>query len=59
MDRFQLRNKFLKSSPNENKLACKTQKNYFLTLVRKAKKDYLNNLDQKNVTENKSFLEIY
>ena len=28
---------------------------YCLTLVRKAKKDYYNNLDHENVTDNKTF----
>ena len=32
-----------------------TQMNYCLTLVRKAKKDYYNNLDHENVTDNKTF----
>ena len=31
-----------------------THRNYCLTLVRKAKKDY-NNLDHENVTDNKTF----
>ena len=57
MDRSQLRNKFLKTRSNENKRTFNTQMNYFLTLVRKAKKDYYNKLDHKNVTENKTFWE--
>ena len=55
VDRFRLRNKFLKASSNEDKNAYNTQRNYCLTLVRKAKKDYYNNLDHENVSDNKNF----
>ena len=55
MDRSRLRNKFLKTRSNEDKKAYNTQRNYCLTLVRKTKKDYYNNLDHENVTDNKTF----
>ena len=57
MDRSRLRNKFLKTGSNEDKKEYNTQRNYCLTLVRKAKKDYYyyNNLDHVNVTDNKTF----
>ena len=56
MDRSRLRNKFLKTRSNEGKKAHNTQRNYCLTLVRKAKKDYYyNNLDHENITDNKTF----
>ena len=55
MDWSRLRNKFLKTRFNEDKKAYNTQRNYCLTLVRKAKKDYYNNLDHENVTNNKTF----
>ena len=55
MDRSRLRNRFLKTRSNEDKKAYNTQRNYCLTLVRKAKKDYYNNLDHENVTDNKTF----
>ena len=55
MDRPRLRNKFLKTRSNEDKRAYKTQKNYCLALVKKAKKDYYNNLENENVTDNKTF----
>ena len=54
-DRSRLRNKFLKTRSNEDKKAYNTQRNYCLTLDRKAKKDYYNNLDHGNVTDNKTF----
>ena len=53
MDRSRLRNRFLKTRSNEDKKAYNTQRNYCLTLVRKAKKDYHNNLEHQNVTDNK------
>ena len=56
MDRSRLRNKFLKTRSDEDKRAYNTQRNYCLTLVRKAKTDYYyNNLDDDNVTDNKTF----
>ena len=55
MDRSRLGNKFLKTRSNEDKKAYSTQRNYCLTLVRKAKKDYYNNLDHENVTDSKTF----
>ena len=51
MDRSRLRNKFLKTRSNEDKKVYNTQRN----LVRQAKKDYYNNLDHENVTDNKTF----
>ena len=55
MNQSQLRNKFLKTRSNEDKKAYNTQGNYCLTLVTKAKKDYYNNLDHENVTDDKTF----
>ena len=55
MDRSRLRKKSLKTRSNEDKKAYNTQRNYCLTLVRKAKKDYYNNLHHENVTDNKTF----
>ena len=51
MDRSRLRNKFLKTRSNNNIRAYKTQRNYCLTLVRKAEKGY----DHENVNNNKTF----
>ena len=55
MDRSRLKNKFLKTRSNEDKKVYNTQRNYCLVLVRKAKKDYYNNLDHENVTDNITF----
>ena len=53
MGRSWLRNKLFKTRSNEDKRACDTQRNYYITLVRKAKK-YIN-LHHKNVTDNRIF----
>ena len=55
MDRPRLRKKFLKTRFNEDKKAYNTQRNNCLALVRKAKKNYYNNLDHEDVTDNKTF----
>ena len=55
MDRSRLRKKSLKTRSNEDKKAYNTQRNYCLTLVSKAKKDYYNNLEHKNVAVIKTF----
>ena len=55
MDRSRLRNKFLKTWSNEDKKTYNTQRNYYLKLVRKAKKYYINNLDHKSATDTKTF----
>ena len=55
MDRTRLRNKFLKYRSAENKRAYNRQKNYSVSLTRKSKRDYYNDLDNKNVTDNKLF----
>ena len=52
MDRTRLRNKFLKNRTAENKLAYNRQRNYCVSLTRKSKRDYYNNLDNRNVTDN-------
>ena len=58
MDRSLLTNKVLKTRSNEDRKTYNTQRNYYLTLVRKAKKDYYNNLGSKNVTDNKTFWKL-
>ena len=55
MDWSRLRNKFLKTRFNEDKKAYNTQRNYCLTVVSKAKKDYYNNLEHKNVADIETF----
>ena len=55
MDRTKLRDKFLKGRSAENKLAYNCQRNYRVSLTRKSKRNYSNNLDIRNVTDNKLF----
>ena len=55
MNRTRLRNKFLRTRSAEDRFAYNQQRNFCLSLIRKAKKDYYNNLDHKKVTDNKSF----
>ena len=50
-----MRNKFSKTRPNQYKRAYNTKSNGYLSLVMKAKKGCCNNLDHKNVTDNKTF----
>ena len=45
MDRARLRNMFLKIRSTENKLASNRQRNYCVSLTRKSKRNYYNNLD--------------
>ena len=52
MDRTRLRNKFLKNRTAENKLAYNCQRKYCVSVTRKLKRDYNNNLDNRNVTDN-------
>ena len=55
MDGTRLRKKFLKSRSTESKLAYNKQMNYCVSLIRQTKRDYYNNLDHKNIIDNKSF----
>ena len=47
MNRTRLRNKFFRSRSTEDRSAYNQQRNFYLSLVRKAKKDYYKNLDQR------------
>ena len=53
--RTSLRHKFLKSRSIEDRKAYNKQRNYCVSLIRKIKKDYYNNLDYKKIIDNKSF----
>ena len=55
MKRTRLKYEFINYRCEENKRAYNAQRNRFASLVRKAKIDYFNNLDLKNVTGNKNF----
>ena len=53
--RTRLRNKFLENSNDYNKREFSKQRNYCVSLARKSKKLYYSNLDEKKVTDNKTF----
>ena len=55
MKRSKLRNDYLKQRIQENRLAYKKQRNFCVTLLRKKKADYFNNLDLNLVRDNKMF----
>ena len=55
MKRSKLRNVYLKHRSEENRLAYKKQRNVCVTLLRKEKADYFDNLNLKLVRDNKMF----
>ena len=55
MKRSRLRNKYLKSNNEENRKLYDKQRNYCVSLLRKTKKAYYENLDDRNVSDNKLF----
>ena len=50
-----LRNKFLKTKAEVDKIAYKKQRNHCVSLTRKTKKEYYSSLDEKCVIDNKKF----
>ena len=55
MKRSMLRNKFLREKSEENRVAYCKQRNYCVSLLRKTKKSYYGNLDEKKVCDNRQF----
>ena len=55
MLRTNLRSKFLKNRSNENKRNYVKQGNHCVSLLRKTKRQYYSNLDEKNICDNKTF----
>ena len=55
MNRPRLRNKYLRNSSEENKLAYNKQRNICTCLLRKEKKSFFENLDTSQITDNKMF----
>ena len=58
MLRTLLRNKFLKNRSNENKTNYVKQRNHCVSLLRKTKREYYSNLDEKKICNNKTFWKI-
>ena len=55
MNRTRLRNRFLRTICIRDKEAYNKQRNYCVSLIRKTKQQYCNNLDHRKVADNKSF----
>ena len=55
MKRSRLPNNFLRNRTEENKILYNRQKNYCVSLLRKSKRRYYENLNIKSVTDNKLF----
>ena len=53
MKRSRLRNKYLKNNNEENRKLYAKQRNYCVSLLRKTKKAYYENLDQRKVSDNR------
>ena len=55
MTRTRLRNHFLKNRSNRNRDLFRKERNLCLSLIRKSKKDYSSNLNEKQIADNKRF----
>ena len=55
LNRAKLKNRFLRTRCIGNKEAYNKQRNYCVSLIRKTKQQYYNNLDHKKVADKKSF----
>ena len=55
MKRSRLRNNFLRNRTEENKILYNRQRNYCVSLLRKSKRGYYENLNIETVTDNKLF----
>ena len=55
MTRSRMRNNFLKNKTKENKEIYNKQRNYCVSLVRKEKKNFYQNIDTSKITDNKTF----
>ena len=53
MERAHLRNTFLKNPIVANKLAYTKQRNFCVSLLRRVKREYFANLNEKNITDNR------
>ena len=53
-----LRNSFLKNRTEENKVRYIKQRNLYVTLLRKSKRQYFDNLNEKNICDQKKFWKV-
>ena len=59
MTRSCLNNKFLKTKTDANRKAYNKQRNYCVSLIRRERKSFFNNLDTKRIVNNKAFSVAY
>ena len=59
MTRFRFRNKYLKNRNEENRAIYVKQRNYCGSLLRKSKKKYYENLEERNLMDNKLFWKTF
>ena len=55
MQRSRLRNELIKDKARAARIAYKKQRNVCVSILLKSKKCYFENLDTKNITDNKKF----
>ena len=58
MQRTRFRNKFLKNPTTENRLIYNRQRNFCLSFLRKKKTEYFANLNETDITDNRTFWHI-
>ena len=58
MKRSKLRNNFLKNRKEQNKTLCTNQRNCSVSLLKKSKKKYFANLNEKDILDNKLFWKV-
>ena len=55
MRTMRLRNNFLKDRSEENKRKYSNQRNYCVSLLRKSNSEYFGNINEKKISDNKTF----
>ena len=58
MVRTKLRNTILKNRDEDIKKSYNIQRNYCASILRKSKRDYYNNLNEKNICDNRKFWKV-
>ena len=55
MNRSRLRKNVLRNSTGKNKTLYTKQRNYYVSLLKKSKKNYFSNLNEKDIVDDKLF----
>ena len=58
MQRTSFRSNFLKNPTTEKRLIYNRQRNFCLSLLRREKREYFMNLNEKDITDNRTFWHI-